>query len=41
MANDTQRVRLRVGEEHELRLESLVSAGYLWEPTVEGDRDVV
>jgi predicted secreted protein len=37
----TEIQRLRVGEECQLRLESLLTAGYVWEPTIEGDRSVV
>jgi len=33
-------LRLRVGEEHPVRLESLLSAGYEWTPEVKGDESV-
>lgn len=33
-------LRLRVGEERPIHLESLLSAGYEWEPQLEGDEAV-
>ena len=33
-------LRLKVGEEHPIRLESLLSSGYEWEPEVEGDEAI-
>ena len=32
MATGRERIRLRVGEEHPVRLESLLTAGYEWMP---------
>src|SRR5947209_1024841 len=34
-------IPLRVGDEHAVRLESLLPAGYIWEPEVEGDAEAV
>jgi predicted secreted protein len=33
-------LHLHTGEEHTLKLESLLTAGYEWTPEVEGDADV-
>jgi predicted secreted protein len=37
MGKPDKHIRLRVGEEHPIRLESLRTAGYEWQPEVEGD----
>ena len=34
------RLSLRVGDEHPVELDSLLTAGYTWEPEVEGDEAV-
>jgi len=33
-------LQLRVGEEHPIELDSLRTAGYVWEPRLEGDESV-
>lgn len=36
-----QHVTMRVGEEHEIRLSGLATAGYQWRWDVEGDREAI
>jgi predicted secreted protein len=40
MAKSKKVVKLRVGDEHAIHLESLLPAGYEWEPEVQGDEQV-
>lgn len=34
---ESKTIRLRVGDEHTIHLESLMPAGYEWQPELEGD----